>query len=465
MNKDKNLFCVRFILFVCMAGIPGQIFLPSIGYSSTGEGSPPSGATLVKEQLSHILPAPSSRHIKSYIIQPGDVFCDILVKAGITKKDALYIAKKANSVFRLTKMRPGSELELYISPDGTGLQEVDYKVSNTKKVVLYNGRVIAITQDAPEPAPSPASSRITHKSKEPAAAHKETRQAARTPSKSQSATSVNQPLKSRSAVVRTCIPQTVRTAVVNPASGIKTFSSYNCGLPESIPPKTQTPYELLASGLVLSPLFPPLDKDGLKPMTDKPENGPDQDKPSSKQKPADRKRETLLKKRASAKKYRHECIAKPSEPPFLRVPLAYRRVSSPFSYSRVDPFTNEAQPHLGVDLSAPQGTPVHSIGAGRVQYVGWDGGYGKTIRIVHNNGYISQYGHLSHFARDMVMGKRVRKGETIGYVGMTGMATGPHLDFRVTHNGTYLNPMKLDYSPRKLTAKRGSGKTRNASRG
>jgi murein DD-endopeptidase MepM/ murein hydrolase activator NlpD len=100
-----------------------------------------------------------------------------------------------------------------------------------------------------------------------------------------------------------------------------------------------------------------------------------------------------------------------------------------------------------------------------VNFIGWDGGYGKTIRIMHANGYISQYGHLSHYSQNIIVGKRVRKGETIGYVGMTGLATGPHLDFRITHRGTYINPENIEYSSQKFPSKKSAGKQRRVSRG
>jgi murein DD-endopeptidase MepM/ murein hydrolase activator NlpD len=192
------------------------------------------------------------------------------------------------------------------------------------------------------------------------------------------------------------------------------------------------------------------------------DDAPGKEGVSSKRQGAGKKKKGALNKTAEAKKARDKRVAKAPEPMFLKAPLSYRRVSSGFSYSRVNPITNLAQPHLGIDYSASSGTPVHSIGAGRVQYVGWDGGYGKTIRVVHNNGYISQYGHLSRFARNIMMGKRVRKGETIGYVGTTGLATGPHLDFRITHLGSYINPLKLDTGTKKLMSR---NKQRHAPRG
>lgn len=470
MNKNKKPFCVRYVLYVFMAGFLGQIFLPSIGACSTGASSSPTGANLVKEQLAHdTLQTPSTR-LKIYVIKPGDVFCDILVKAGISRKDALYISKKALGVYKLTKMRPGSVLELYFSPDGSGLQEVDYKVSSLKKMVLYNGKVIglahgklnAASTQSPQAGPQKSEKKPSTITTRQAAIPKENRKALNISLKTQALSSHNQHITKKPVSAKICTAQSNSTIVKRT---MRISSSYNCGLPQSIQTTPQTQYELLASGMVLSPVLPPWDKDTLRAMLDRSGNMNDQEKASAKRQTSGKKSAPLFHKKNLAKKTHRDHIAKTSEPAFLKAPLAYRRVSSGFSYSRVDPFTNMAQPHLGIDYSAPSGTPVYSIGAGVVQFIGWDGGYGKTIRIVHANGFISQYGHLSRFAQNMIMGKRVRKGEAIGYVGMTGLATGPHLDFRITHNGTYINPVKLEDSTRKFYTKKGTGKSRSVSRG
>lgn len=470
MNKNKKPFCVRYVLYVFMAGFLGQIFLPSIGACSTGASSSPTGANLVKEQLAHdTLQTPSTR-LKIYVIKPGDVFCDILVKAGISRKDALYISKKALGVYKLTKMRPGSVLELYFSPDSSGLQEVDYKVSSLKKMVLYNGKVIGLAHGKTNIASTPTPQAGPQKSeKKPskittrqAAIPDGNRKALNISLKTQALSSHNQHITKKPVSAKICTAQSNSTIVKRT---MRISSSYNCGLPQSIQTTPQTQYELLASGMVLSPVLPPWDKDTLRAMLDRSGNMNDQEKASAKRQTSGKKNAPLFHKKNLAKKTHRDHIAKTSEPVFLKAPLAYRRVSSGFSYSRVDPFTNMAQPHLGIDYSAPSGTPVYSIGAGVVQFIGWDGGYGKTIRIVHANGFISQYGHLSRFAQNMIMGKRVRKGEAIGYVGMTGLATGPHLDFRISHHGTYINPVKLEDSTRKFYTRKGTGKSRSVSRG
>lgn len=127
---------------------------------------------------------------------------------------------------------------------------------------------------------------------------------------------------------------------------------------------------------------------------------------------------------------------------FLRSPLRYTRISSRFSYNRFHPILKRHQPHLGIDFAAPLGTPVRSIGSGKVIWAGNKGPNGKMIKIQHNEIYTSYYLHLSRFARGIKRGTRVRQGQIIGHVGSTGLSTGPHLDFRLAKNGTYINPLK-----------------------
>ncbi len=134
---------------------------------------------------------------------------------------------------------------------------------------------------------------------------------------------------------------------------------------------------------------------------------------------------------------------KPIRKLFLKAPLNYRRISSGFSHSRIHPVFHVRKPHLGVDYAAPTGTPVVALGQGKVTRCGWVRGYGKTITIKHPSGYVTNYGHLSRFAKGIKAGRRVDQGDVIGYVGSTGITTGPHLDFRVQHNGKYINPLKL----------------------
>ena len=129
---------------------------------------------------------------------------------------------------------------------------------------------------------------------------------------------------------------------------------------------------------------------------------------------------------------------------FLKAPLKYNRISSRFSYARRHPVTGVVRPHTAVDYAAPTGTPVHAIGDGTITKLGWDGGGGNRIRIKHMQGYESSYMHLSRYAPGLRVGSRVSQGDLIGYVGATGTATGPHLDFRVFQNGRAIDPLSLD---------------------
>ena len=130
---------------------------------------------------------------------------------------------------------------------------------------------------------------------------------------------------------------------------------------------------------------------------------------------------------------------------FLKAPLKFTRISSGYSLHRRHPVHGTVRAHTGVDYAAPTGTPVMSIGDGTVISAGWSGGGGNTVKIRHNSVYTTAYLHLSRFA--VKAGQRVSQGQVIGYVGMTGTATGPHLDFRVWKNGSPINPLKLESPP------------------
>lgn len=129
---------------------------------------------------------------------------------------------------------------------------------------------------------------------------------------------------------------------------------------------------------------------------------------------------------------------------FLKAPLNYTRISSGFTYARKHPILKIVRPHTGVDYAAPSGTPVVTIGDGVVIFKGWTNGGGNTLKIKHNSTYTTSYMHLKGFAKGITKGSRVAKGDLIGYVGSTGLSSGPHLDFRVYKNGTPINPLKME---------------------
>jgi murein DD-endopeptidase MepM/ murein hydrolase activator NlpD len=129
---------------------------------------------------------------------------------------------------------------------------------------------------------------------------------------------------------------------------------------------------------------------------------------------------------------------------FLKAPLRFSHISSRFSEARLHPVLKIVRPHHGVDYAAPYGTPVLSIGDGKIMEMSYDMGSGNMIRIRHNAIYSTTYMHLQKYATGLKTGSTVMQGEVIAYVGSTGMATGPHLDFRIYKNGSPINPLKVD---------------------
>lgn len=128
---------------------------------------------------------------------------------------------------------------------------------------------------------------------------------------------------------------------------------------------------------------------------------------------------------------------------FLKAPLRYSRISSKFSNSRMHPILKKRMPHLGVDYAAPQGTPIYSIGDGKVIKANYAGAAGNYVKIKHNSLYTTGYMHLLKFEKGISPGVHVKQGQLIGYVGSTGRSTGPHLDFRVWKNGEAVDPLSL----------------------
>jgi murein DD-endopeptidase MepM/ murein hydrolase activator NlpD len=135
---------------------------------------------------------------------------------------------------------------------------------------------------------------------------------------------------------------------------------------------------------------------------------------------------------------------------FLKAPLDFFRITSKFTNARFHPVLKYYRPHHGVDYAAPTGTPVKAIGAGTVIAKGYEAnGGGNYLKIKHNNVYSTVYMHLSRFGKGIRQGSPVNQGEVIGYVGSTGLSTGPHLDFRVYKNGKPINPLTMESPPGK----------------
>jgi len=132
---------------------------------------------------------------------------------------------------------------------------------------------------------------------------------------------------------------------------------------------------------------------------------------------------------------------------FLKAPLKFRRISSKYSTSRMHPILKIRRPHLGVDYAADRGTPVVTIGDGTVLYTKFSNGGGRTVKIRHNGTYSTAYLHLSKYGPGIKAGVRVKQGQVIGYVGSSGLATGPHLDFRFYKNDSPIDPLKVESPP------------------
>lgn len=132
---------------------------------------------------------------------------------------------------------------------------------------------------------------------------------------------------------------------------------------------------------------------------------------------------------------------------FLKSPVRYSRIGSKYSHSRMHPILRIRRPHYGVDYSAPVGTPVHAIGDGEVIEMANKSEAGNMVRIRHNSVYSTAYLHLAYYGKGIEVGRRVKQGDVIGYVGSTGLSTGPHLDFRFYKNGYPVDPLKVEAPP------------------
>lgn len=132
---------------------------------------------------------------------------------------------------------------------------------------------------------------------------------------------------------------------------------------------------------------------------------------------------------------------------FLKSPLQYKYISSGFSYARFNPITKKISPHRGIDYAADYNTPAVSVGDGTVVQAGWNGPYGLSVLIRHNDIYTTRYGHFSKLARGIHVGTKVKQGQIIGYVGSTGQSTGPHLHYEMHKLGKFVNPFKVKIPP------------------
>ncbi|MDQ6991784.1 MAG: peptidoglycan DD-metalloendopeptidase family protein [Mariprofundaceae bacterium] len=139
---------------------------------------------------------------------------------------------------------------------------------------------------------------------------------------------------------------------------------------------------------------------------------------------------------------------------YLKAPVKFSRISSRFTTARKHPILGYTRAHKGVDYAAPKGTPIHAIGDGRIIFAAWNRGYGRLVKIRHTNrNHSTRYGHMSKFGRGIHRGVWVKQGQIIGYVGMSGLATGPHLHFEFRVRGRAMNPLSVKHTPAKPVPK------------
>ncbi len=155
-----------------------------------------------------------------------------------------------------------------------------------------------------------------------------------------------------------------------------------------------------------------------------------------------KKLESFLYYDANKKEMHYNAKGENMRKVLLQSPLRFTRVTSGYTYRRKHPVYGTYRPHLGIDYGAPPGTPIMAVGSGTIRYLGWRGGFGKHITVRHASGLESLYSHLSRYGRRLKRGSKVKQGQIIGYVGSTGISTGPHLDFRLKQNCKYINPSK-----------------------
>ncbi len=137
---------------------------------------------------------------------------------------------------------------------------------------------------------------------------------------------------------------------------------------------------------------------------------------------------------------------------FIKSPVPMGRLTSKFTWKRKHPILDVVRPHLGVDLAAPIGTPIMAAADGKVVFVGRKGGFGRQVVLSHAGGYKTHYGHLSRFPKGLKRGSVVAQKEIIGYVGSSGLSTGPHLDYRLEQHGAFLDPFATNFKPKSVLA-------------
>jgi murein DD-endopeptidase MepM/ murein hydrolase activator NlpD len=350
-----------------------------------------------------------------YEVKNGDMLISILKRYNVSIGDALAASRKIDRK-TLKKIKPGGEIDLSYSKDRTAILEIGYTFRDEKRKVLYSGKGLPVS------ALSQAS--VTGYN----------RAQASDPAKKSKKTSALEAFNPRPA-------RQEKNSSIKIISGAKGRRPSSVQINKDILQDNIVPgpAELLTADLDFIPgmvpweisdkSYAPLDIDrGYHSLSIF--NAPKSFK--------NRLRNDFYKERLRLSRAKLAAMRE-----FLKAPLAYRKITSKFAW-RVNPITGNAEHHTGVDYAAPYGTPVKTIGFGKVIFTGWRNGYGKTIQVRHHNGYTSQYAHLSRFGKGITEGKAVKRGDIIGYVGSSGMSTGPHLDLRVMKSGAYINPLTLN---------------------
>lgn len=346
---------------------------------------------LIEEEIVYPLGfCTDSLHLERGIIRSGEVFTGLMTRLGMRAKDAYALALAADTIFDMKKLRAGNGYEAYFHLDTNGLRSLKYLVYDADKV-----------------------NRTVFKCEQPF----EIWQASKPVERKRSFVDVS----ISSSLWNDMIAAEASPSLIVELSEIYAWTIDFFALQEG--DRFQVIYEqdicegeTVGSPSVFYAVF----------------------NHSGKEYPA-----IMLEADEGGNKYWNQ-NGESLKKAFLKAPLKFSRVSSGFSYRRKHPVTGVVKPHTGVDYAAPKGTPVMSIGDGKVLSKGWAGGGGNTVKIRHNSVYTTAYLHLSKYAAGLKVGQYVSQGEVIGYVGATGTATGPHLDFRVWKNGTPINPLTME---------------------
>ena len=354
---------------------------------SCGRGKAPSGEPEPEPELPRLGFFADSLLVEEWTVQPGETFSGLFTRMGMTSDESFRLAQVCDSVFDVRRLRAGNSIEAYFDSLGHELKYVVYSNDRIHQTVFKCFDSLQVWTSAKE---------------------------------------VEYQRKYADVQIRSSLWNDMTEAGASPYLILKLSDIYAWtvdffGLHEGdrfrmVYGQTLCEGDIISVDTVYYALFSRDGKDVPAILYDQGDGG---------NKYWNEKGESLKKA-------------------FLKAPLQFTRISSGFSYARRHPVTGKIRPHTAVDYAAPTGTPVMSIGDGTVLSVGWASGGGNTVKIRHNSSYVTSYMHLSRYAKGLKAGQHVHQGQVIGYVGATGTATGPHLDFRVYKDGTAINPLKME---------------------